>query len=71
MARLFVRLLTEGKMVKVAPANNSITTEFLYGNQSSHEKIVVSIDYKDYGGAGKKVELSIDGKKYRAYDFKE
>jgi len=71
MARLFVKLLTDGKVVKSMPANNSVSAEVLYGNQTVHKKIDVSIAFKDYGGAGKKVELSIDGKKYRAYDFKE
>lgn len=68
MTKLFVRLLTDGKSVKSAPANNSVVTELLYGDSGSHEKIVVAFEFKKYGPEDKKVELSINGKKYRAYD---
>jgi len=53
----------------VAPANNSISVDFLYGDQSMHDTITVLLEFKNYGSGGKKVELSVNGKKYRSYDF--
>jgi hypothetical protein len=70
MAKLFVHLLADGKLVKKTPANNSIVAELLYGDSGCHEKVVVAFEFKKYSSSDKQVELSINGKRYHSYDFK-